>query len=364
MGEIEFFLAREPGAAIYPAQKQRGYHASSPFVKSGEILNEMVRCLTQVTGAVKYAHSEVGFIERMESELEELDGKQAEQMEIEMFSTPVDEAADNLVLARWLIRNIAYRHGCVATFAPKIEEGVAGNGFHFHMELMDGGKNIMSGDEGGLNVNARKLIGGLCEYAASLTAFGNTVPAAYLRLVPDQEAPTRICWSDMNRSALIRVPLSWSKVSDLSLKVNPQQKARFQRSGNRQTVELRSPDGSALIHLLLAGVTMAVDWGMANAEALDLADKLYVTGDIFRSRKLFNELPSLPGSCVASSRVLLEKRDLYERDGIFQPSVIEYVAAALASEEDEKLNSYLAGLPDESRASETRKVMHRDLHRH
>ncbi len=79
---------------------------------------------------------------------------------------------------------------------------------------------------------------------------------------------------------------------------------------------------------------------------------------------MYNALPALPGSCVASSRVLLEKRDLYERDGIFQPSVIEYVAAALASEEDEKLNSYLAGLPDESRISETRKVMHRDLHRH
>jgi glutamine synthetase len=364
MGEIEFFLAREPGTPIYPAQKQRGYHASSPFVKSGAILNEMVRCLTQVTGAVKYAHSEVGYIERIESELEEIDGKQAEQMEIEMFPTPIDETADNLALARWLIRNIAYRHGCVATFAPKIEEGIAGNGLHFHIELMNGGKNVMSDGEGGLNTNARRLIGGLSRYAASLTAFGNTVPAAYLRLVPDQEAPTRICWSDLNRSALIRVPLSWSKVSDLSLKVNPQQRTRFQRSGSRQAVELRSPDGSALVHLLLAGVTMAADWGMANDESLDLADKLYVTGDIFKNRKLFEQLPALPGSCVASSRVLLDNRDLYERDGIFPASVIEYVAAALASEDDEKLNSYLAGLPDNSRISETRKVMHRDIHRH
>ncbi len=54
--------------------------------------------------------------------------------------------ADDVVLARWLIRNIAYQHGCVATFTPKIEEGVAGNGFHFHMDLLRDGRNVMIED--------------------------------------------------------------------------------------------------------------------------------------------------------------------------------------------------------------------------
>ncbi|UCG51351.1 MAG: glutamine synthetase [Candidatus Latescibacterota bacterium] len=364
LGEIEFFLVGEPASPIFPARSQGGYHASAPFVKSGPILDEMVRCLTQVTGAVKYAHSEVGHIERIQSASEELNGKQAEQMEIELFPTPIDETGDNVVLARWLIRNIAYRHGCVATFAPKIEEGVAGNGLHFHVELMDNNHNVMSEDTGGLSLRAKRLIGGLCEYADSLTAFGNTVSSAYLRLVPNQEAPTRICWSDMNRSAMIRVPLAWSKVSDLSLKLNPQQKSRFQRSGNRQAVELRSPDGSALVHLLLAGMTMAADWAMEDSRSLDLAEKLYVTGDLSQNPKLAENLPSLPASCVESSRILLEKRHLYERDDIFPSGVIDYIAASLAAEDDENLNKYLADLPKETRSLEARKAMHKDVHCH
>jgi glutamine synthetase len=364
MGEVEFFLVCEPKGAGYPAQRQGAYHAASPFVKSGPILDEMVRCLTQVTGAVKYAHSEVGYVERIQSACEELDGKNAEQMEIELFPSPIDEAADHAVLARWIIRNVAYHHGCIATFAPKMEEGVAGNGMHFHLELMDGGRNVMADDQGKLTPHAKRLIGGLCAYADSLTAFGNTVPAAYLRLVPDQEAPTRVCWSDMNRSALIRVPLSWSKVSDLSLKVNPQQKTRFQRPANRQAVELRSPDGSALVHLLLAGITMAVDWGLVNAESADLAERLYVTGDIFRSPKLLEALPSLPASCAESSRLILAKRDFFERDGVFPATVIDYIAAALADEDDENLRRYLVDLPEDTRKLESRKIMHKDVHRH
>jgi glutamine synthetase len=364
MGEIEFFLIGAPRAQIFPAQKQAGYHASSPFVKSGPILDEMVRCLTQVTGSVKYAHSEVGYIDKIRSDSTELDGKQAEQMEIEMFPTPIDEAADNVVLARWLIRNIAYRHGCVVTFTPKIEEGIAGNGLHFHLELSDNGRNVMTDGDGGLSTQAKRLIGGLCAYADSLTAFGNTVSSAYLRLVPGQEAPTRICWSDLNRSAMIRVPLAWSKVSDLSLKLNPQQRTRFQRSDSRQAVELRSPDGSALVHLLLAGIAMAVDWGMATDESLDLAEKLYVAGDIYRNPRIAETLPSLPGSCVESSRILLAKRQLYERNDIFPPSVIEHNAALLAAEDDENLNQYLSELPENTRQTESRKVMHKDIHRY
>jgi glutamine synthetase len=364
MGEVEFLLIREPRAAAYTAEKQSGYHASAPFVKSGPILDEMVRCLTQVTGAVKYAHSEGGNIERIHSASQELDGKTGEQLEIELFPSPIDEAADHAVLARWIIRNVAYQHGCIATFAPKIEEGVAGNGMHFHLELMDNGRNVMSDENGVLTQQAKMLIGGLCKYADSLTAFGNTVAAAYLRLVPDQEAPTRVCWSDMNRSAMIRVPLSWSKVSDLSLKLNPQQKTRFQRPGNRQAVEIRSPDGSAIVHLLLAGITMAVDWGMTQREALELAERLYVTGDIFRNNKLLGALPSLPRSCVESSRIILEKRDLYERGDIFPGSVIDYIAATLADEDDENLNRYLADLAEDTRKLESRKVMHKDVHRH
>jgi glutamine synthetase len=371
LGELEFFLLSDRNPHLFPSQKQQGYHAAAPYIKSGQILNEMVRHITQITGSVKYAHSEVGFVESVRSDLEEIQGRQAEQLEVEYLPRPPEEMADALVLGRWLIRNIAYKYGCVATFTPKIEEGVAGSGLHFHLELLKDGKNIMVDEAGKLSVPARRLIGGLCHYADSLTAFGNTVSSAYLRLVPNQEAPTRICWSDLNRSSMIRVPLGWSNLRHLAKRLNPTDASGFAGLEGRQTVELRSPDGSAIIHLLLAGIVMAAEWAFCEDDSLfkknlplELADKLYVQGNIFTDQSLLQKLPTLPRSCVESSRILLEKRSLYERDGVFPPSVLEYLARLLQAEDDEGMNQKLADLPAEDRLHETRKIMHKDLHRH
>jgi len=371
LGELEFYLLSEPGPKIFSVQRQRGYHSSAPYFKSGPVLDEIVRLITRTTGAVKYAHGEVGFVESVHSDLEEIKGKRAEQLEVEYLPRPVDEMGDDLVIGRWLIRNIAYRRGSVATFTPKIEEGVAGNGLHFHMELLKDGRNAMAGPDGKLSEPVRRLAGGLCEYADSLTAFGNTVSSAYLRLVPNQEAPTNICWSDLNRSAMVRVPLSWSNVRHIAKRVNPREKADFAEAPGRQTIELRSPDGSAIIHLILAGIVMAADWSMKEnislfreGGPLDLAERFYVKGNIFKDKALRDKFPVLPTSCVESSRILLKKRDLYERDGVFPPSVIDYVARLLEKEDDEFMNRTLADLPADDRLHEIRKIMHKDLHRH
>jgi glutamine synthetase len=371
LGELEFFLLNDKSPHLFMAPKQHGYHAAAPFLKNGQILNEMVRSITQITGAVKYAHSEVGFVESVRSDLEEISGKQAEQLEVEFLPCPPEEMADHLVLSRWLIRNIAYKYGCVATFTPKIEEGIAGNGLHFHLELLQDNKNIMVDEKGKLSVPARRLIGGLCAYADSLTAFGNTVSSAYLRLVPNQEAPTRICWSDLNRSSMIRVPLGWSNLRHPARRLNPRESSAFSDAQSRQTVELRSPDGSAIIHLLLAGITMAADWAFREDDSLfkknlplELADKLYVQGNVFTDKALLQKLPTLPRSCVESSRILLEKRDLFERDGVFPASIIDYVAKLLRAENDEDMNQRLIDLPADDRLLETRKIMHKNLHRH
>ena len=371
LGELEFFLLSDKNSNSYPAQRHQGYHSSAPYLKSGQILNEMVRHIVQITGAVKYAHSENGFVDSVRSDMEELSGRRAEQLEVEFLPEPAEEMADDLVLGRWLIRNIAYKYGCVATFTPKIEEGVAGNGLHFHLELAREGRSIMVGNDGRLSEDARRLIGGLCEYADTLTAFGNTVSSAYLRLVPNLEAPTSICWSNLNRSAMIRVPLGWSNLRNLAKRLNPQEKSEFVDPKGRQTVELRSPDGSAIIHLLLAGIVMSADWAFQENKSLfggngplDLAEKLYVKGNIFTDKELLRKLPVLPTSCVESSRILLQKRELYERDGIFPPSVIDYVAGLLRAEDDDMMNKKLMDLPADDRLHETRKIMHKDLHRH
>ncbi len=362
-GELEFFLLSEPENYIYMTPKQRGYHASAPFVKTSRVVSEMVRHITQITGAVKYAHGEVGSVDSLESDLREIAGKQAEQAEIEFLPTPVEDAADNLALARWIVRSVASKYRCVVTFTPKLEEGNAGSGLHIHMALVKDGKNIMA-DAEGLSDAAQRIIGGLCKYACSLTAFGNTVASSYLRLVPNQEAPTRVCWSDANRSALIRVPLAWAKINNLARKVNPQQKTRFESAMSRQTVELRSPDGSALVHLLLAGITMAAEWGLTHEDARSLAESLYVTGNIFKDKALLDRLDALPKSCVESAQLLQENRALYERDGIFPASVVDYMAKLLQAERDAEMYRYLATLPPNERLHETRRIMHKDLHRH
>jgi glutamine synthetase len=132
----------------------------------------------------------------------------------------------------------------------------------------------------------------------------------------------------------------------------------------RQTVELRSPDGSAIIHLLVAGITMSAQWGLTHKESVKIAESLYVSGNIFHDEKLLSSLASLPKSCVESSRLLLDKRLLYEREDVFPKSIIVYVAKLLQAENDENMNRHLIDLPADDRLYETRKIMHKDIHRH
>jgi glutamine synthetase len=364
LGELEFFLVREGGPEYFAALRQTGYHASSPFFKGGGVVNEMVRNLTQITGAVKYAHAEVGYIDSVRSNLPLLSGRRAEQHEIELQTRPIEEMGDLVGLARWIIRNVAHHNGMLATFAPKIEEGVAGNGLHFHLELIRDGNNLMAGRDGSLSDDARKLIAGLVHYASTLSAFGNTVASSFLRLVPNQEAPTRICWSNNNRSALIRVPLGWTQKSHLASVVNPADTEEYVDLRGRQTVEIRSPDGSASFHLLLAGLTTAAEYGLTSKGTLELAKKTHVDGNVFSDEKRMSHLEALPASCVQCAKLLNERRDMYEDFGVFPEQVIDHQIELLSKENDEHLNRDFSKLPAEERLTATRELMHKDIHRH
>ncbi|MBW2526413.1 MAG: glutamine synthetase [Deltaproteobacteria bacterium] len=363
LGELEFFLVGDGGPRLFNPGRQTGYHASAPFFTFGDVVNEMVRHIMQITGAVKYAHAEVGFIDSIRSDLEVLKGKRAEQHEIEFLTRPIEEMGDFIAMSRWIIRNVAFRRGMLATFAPKLEEGVAGNGFHVHMELVRDGKNIMLDEAGALSTEALKLIGGLIHHASTLSAFGNTVASAFLRLVPNQEAPTRIAWSDCNRSALVRVPLGWRKSADLARAVNPSEPTPYEDTRGHQTVEIRSPDGSAFFNLLLAGLTAAALHGLTQPGMLELAQKTKVEGNVFSDDELMSQLEPLPGSCMAAARLLESRRALYERDGLFPARVIDHVVAQLRREQDDSINETMAHLSAEERLTATRQIMHRDIHR-
>jgi len=362
LGEIEFYLFRELESVLYFPLKQHGYHSSAPYIKSSGVLDEILKNITQITGSIKYAHSEVGFIDKLESESEELNGKTGEQYEIEFLPTPIDEAADNIIIAKWLIRNVAYRNGMLATFSPKLEEGFAGNGLHIHLELLKDGKNIMVNKNGKLSDNAKRMIGGLCKYADTMVAFGNTVAASYLRLVPDQEAPTRICWSDSNRSVMIRKPLGWTETKNLANRINPENITEHYDDNDYQTIELRTPDGSANVHLLLASIALAAEWGLTAKDSIKLADDLYVKGNIFKDEKLLKKLPLLPESCAEASEILNTKREYYEKKNIFPKSIIDYMIELLQSEYDKDMIERLSKMSEEERVIEVREIMHKSIH--
>jgi len=339
MGELEYYVFSDRDE-LYPFSAQRGYHESAPFSKWEELRCEVMHAIAQGGGQVKYGHSEVGHIREGDCEME--------QHEIEFLPVPVEDAADQLVIAVWMLRMIGYKYGVTISLAPKILAGHAGNGLHIHTRLVKDGKNMMvEGSQ--LSDVAKKAIAGYLSLAPSLTAFGNTIPTSYMRLVPHQEAPTNICWGDRNRSVLVRVPLGWLDVEGMVRDANPQERAETPESINKQTVEFRCPDGSANLYLLLAGLTIAAKHGLEMENALELAKKLYVDVNVFAPDQieLQKRLPHLPASCCQSAECLLKDREVYQKEGIFPPIVIDEIAKILKSYNDTNLIEKLHGNKEE-----------------
>ena len=339
MGELEYYVFYE-SQRFYPTTAQKGYQESSPFSKWENLRREAMLTIAQVGGKIKYGHSEVGNIHEEDREME--------QHEIEFLPAPIEDAADQIVIAKWILRMIGYKYGVTISFAPKILAGHAGSGLHIHTRLVKDGKNMMiEGSQ--LSDIAKKAIAGYLTLAPSLTSFGNTVPTSYLRLVPHQEAPTNICWGDRNRSVLVRVPLGWLNVTNMAKDANPQDKGSSSEFRDDQTVEFRCPDGSANIHLLLAGLAVAARHGLEMEGALELANKLYVDVNIFSSEQseVRERLPQLPSSCWESADSLLRDREIYQRDGVFPPIVIDEIAKKLKGYNDKALSEKLYGKEDE-----------------
>jgi glutamine synthetase len=129
-------------------------------------------------------------------------------------------------------------------------------------------------------------------------------------------------------------------------------------------VEIRSPDGSASFHLLLAGITTAAEYGLTADGMLELAAKTNVEGNVFSDKKRMKHLEALPASCVKCARLLDERREMYEEFGVFPKTVIDHQIQLLLNENDEHLNKEFSRLPAEERLMATRELMHKDIHRH
>ena len=342
MGELEYYvILRDEN--VFPAVDQRGYHESAPYAKTNDFRTLCMSYIAKAGGQIKYGHAEVGNFRQ--------DGLIYEQNEIEFLPVPVEQAADELMIAKWIIRNLAYQLDMNVTFAPKITTGKAGSGMHVHMRLMKGGKSMML-DNGVLSNTARTAIAGLMELAPSITAFCNKNPTSYFRLVPHQEAPTNICWGDRNRSVLVRVPLGWAAGVDMCHKANPQQPAETPDTSMKQTFEMRSPDGSADIYQLLAGLCVACRYGFELSNALDIAEQTYVDVNIHDAAHAgkLSQLNQLPDSCVASADCLECQRKVYEAHGVFSSAMLDGIIAQLRAFNDTTLRKDIETHPIDLKA--------------
>ncbi|MFD3156139.1 type I glutamate--ammonia ligase [Haloimpatiens sp. FM7330] len=216
----------------YKAPFQKAYHLGLPYDLNNDLRSAMTLRLQEMGVDVKYHHHEVGA---------------AGQLEIEVELGELNKMADATMMAKYVTKNEAVRHGKTATFMPKPLYGEAGSGMHVHMLLRKDGKNMFYSKDGYSNLSKEALyfIGGILKHSKALLGFTNPSTNSYKRLVPGFEAPVSICFATGNRSSVIRIP---GYVKDPS-------KRRF---------EFRPSDATANPYLAYSALLMAGIDGIEN----------------------------------------------------------------------------------------------------
>ena len=225
MGELEFYVV-SPLQELFLADDQKGYHESTPFNKGAAFRTLAMKYIAEAGGLIKYGHSEVGNFTQGD--------RMYEQNEIEFLPTDLEDAADQLMVAKWIIRTLAWQQGVDVTFAPKITVGKAGSGLHINLSLYMDGKNLFEGDIAPDSV-AGSFMAGVLAHSRELTAFTNPLPNSYQRFGCD-EAPRYVSWSRQNRSQLVRIPMV---------------------KGDNCRMELRSPDPACNPYLAIGLILAA-----------------------------------------------------------------------------------------------------------
>ncbi|HET6604880.1 MAG TPA: type I glutamate--ammonia ligase [Xanthomonadaceae bacterium] len=182
----------EGGNAGHRPAVKGGYFPVSPVDSLSDLRAEMCKVLEQVGIEVEVHHHEVAG---------------AGQCEIGTKFNSLLKKADELLMLKYVVRNVAHRNGKTATFMPKPIVGDNGSGMHVHQSLAKNGSNLFSGDGyGGLSQTALYYIGGIFRHARAINAFANATTNSYKRLVPGFEAPVLLAYSARNRSASCRIP--------------------------------------------------------------------------------------------------------------------------------------------------------------
>jgi glutamine synthetase len=192
--EVEFFLFSSDRGSTQPVPHDvAGYFDFSPRDKAQVVRSDIVRALIDLGIDVEASHHEVA----------------AAQHEIDFEYADAVTAADNVMTFKYTVKAIAQTHGLLATFMPKPLMGINGSGMHTHQSIQDpNGKNLFFDQDGQFQLSdmARYFVGGQLKHAKAMSAILAPTVNSYKRLVPGYEAPVYICWAQVNRSALIRIP--------------------------------------------------------------------------------------------------------------------------------------------------------------
>jgi glutamine synthetase len=272
---------------------KEGYFPVAPQDKLGDIRGDMVLTMIDSFGInVETHHHEVAA---------------QGQAEIDMRFDTLVKMADNMMAYKYVVKNVAKKHGKVATFMPKPVFGDNGSGMHVHQSLWKDGVPLFADPDGyaGLSKLALSYIGGLLMHAPAILAFAAPTTNSYRRLVPGFEAPVNLVFSARNRSAAVRIPM---------YSTNPKAKR----------IEFRPPDPAANPYLTFAallcagldGVRKGIDptkegYGPLDRNIYDLAPEEY------------ENIRSVPGSLDEALAALEADHEFLLEGGVFTRDVIE-----------------------------------------
>ena len=278
--------SEEPNLGYKPRYKE-GYFPVPPTDSQQDIRQEMVMTMEGVGILVEKQHHEVAT---------------AGQAEIDMRFASLVKMADNLMWYKYIVKNVARKHGKTATFMPKPIFGDNGTGMHTHQSIWKGEKPLFAGNGyAGMSELAMHYIAGILKHAPALAAFTNPTNNSYRRLVPGFEAPINLAYSSRNRSAAIRIPM-----------YSPSPKAK--------RIEVRFPDPACNGYLAFSAMLMAGLDGIENRLAAgDPLDK-----DIYSlTPEELKGVAGMPASLDAALDNLKNDHAFLLKGDVFTDDVIE-----------------------------------------
>ncbi|MBD2242320.1 type I glutamate--ammonia ligase [Nostoc sp. FACHB-888] len=271
----------------YKPRFKEGYFPVSPTDSFQDIRTEMLLTMAELGVPIEKHHHEVAT---------------GGQCELGFRFGKLIQAADWLMIYKYVIKNVAKKYGKTVTFMPKPIFGDNGSGMHCHQSIWKDGQPLFAGDKyAGLSEMALYYIGGLLKHAPALLAITNPSTNSYKRLVPGYEAPVNLAYSEGNRSASIRIPLSGK---------NPKAKR----------LEFRCPDATSNPYLAFAAMLCAGIDGIKNkihpGEPLD--KNIYEL-----SPEELAKVPSTPSSLELALQALEEDHAFLTESGVFTEDFIE-----------------------------------------